>query len=228
MKIEKYPLFPTLITEAFYEKHAELKPVLEKGIFRHMTPDGFSNERTGHVSLHLDPEFEPLFNFVSEVTKEYIRTFLINPDLFNIHIVKSWMNIIREQGTPFHNHADAHLSFVYYINIPEDVSTPIMFYNHPNWYEPYMGFSKFNEPSEWNPFNSPAWSFPTKEGALMMFPARVNHDTPSTSGDPDIGVKSLKDLRRKRVSLAGDIILTFREVSAKSMGLQPIKNWLTF
>ena len=228
MKINRYALFPTLVTETFYEKHAELKPVLEQGIFRHMTPDGYSNEKTGHVMLHLDADFEPLFKFVAAAAKEYISSFAIDQEIFDINVVKTWMNIIREQGTPFHSHADAHISFVYYINIPEDVNTPIIFHNHYNWYEPYMGFAKFNNPSEWNPFNSPAWQFSAKEGALMIFPARVCHETPSTSGDPDVGVKSLKDLRRKRVSLAGDIVLTFKETSAKPMGLQPIKNWRTF
>jgi uncharacterized protein (TIGR02466 family) len=228
MELQKYALFPTLAAEAFYEDHAKLKPVLENGIFRHMTPEGYSNEKTGHVTLHLDEEFHPLFQFVSQAVKEYIAAYSIDSNLFDINIVKTWMNIIREKGTPAHNHADAHISFVYYINVPEDAATPITFYNHGDWYEPYMGFSKFNNPAEWNPFNSPAWSFSVKEGALMVFPARMHHETPDTSGDPEIGVKSMKDLRRRRVSLAGDIVLTFKETSAKSMGLQPIKNWRTF
>jgi hypothetical protein len=175
----------------------------------------------------LDPAFEPLFRFSSVAVKEYVKSFSGDPSMFDFHVVKSWANIVKNLGNPQHNHADAHLSFVYYINIPEHVSTPIIFHNNPNRYQPFHGFSRWNCET-WDILNSGTWQFMPKEGQVMVFPSAMGHETPQLSDEEDHGVRDLVDLQQRRVSIAGDIIITYKELAAKPLGLQPVKNWRTF
>ena len=63
---------------------------------------------------------------------------------------------------------------------------------------------------------------------MYLFPARMNHDTLGKTTERDAGVESLDEARTMRVSFAGDILLTYKEKSAKSLGLQPKRNWRTF
>ena len=63
---------------------------------------------------------------------------------------------------------------------------------------------------------------------MYLFPARMNHDTVGKTTQRDPGVKNMDEARLHRISLAGDIVLTYKEKSAKSLGLQPRRNWRTF
>jgi len=123
---------------------------------------------------------------------------------------------------PPHNHADAHLSFVYYINVPDDKASPLhmiapderlndlvggMFLRNKN-----IEAVKYN-----NQYNCNSVEFRPYEGALIIFPARLKHFVESTQPSDNI--------ENRRISLAGDFILTFKETTARSMGLQPISNW---
>ena len=223
----KHYMFPSLILEKHDPNFTAVKSAVETNIFNHMTPDGRSYEEVGFVTLHLDNTFEPLFKFATEAVKDYILAFNADSDQFDFHIVKSWANIVKSQGNPIHNHADAHLSFVYYINIPDNIRTPITFYNHPARYEPFRGFSRWNSIT-WDFLNSRTWQFVPKEGQVMVFPSAMDHETPAVSSELETGVKDLADLRTRRVSIAGDVIITYKELAAKPLGLQPVKNWRTF
>jgi hypothetical protein len=229
MEIIRHALFPVLVGETQNSKHAEIKPALEKQILQnYLDKDGYSHERTGHVILHHDPVFEELFEFITFACKEWLATYMIHPDIFNFNIVKTWMNILKDQATPYHHHGDSHISFTYYINVPEDNKKPIIFHNYNERYEPFPGCIRFNNPVEWNAFNSYGWSFPVEEGKLLIFPSRLAHNTEGNLDRQDKGVKCLTDLHDRRVCLAGDIVLTYKETSAKTFGLQPVENWRIF
>jgi hypothetical protein len=228
MEITRHALFPVLVGEAFNENHEDMKQQLENAAMNHLDENGLSNERTGHVDLHLDPAFNGLMKFVTLAAKEYIATHMFHPDTFDFNIVKTWMNIIKDEGNPRHAHADAHLSFCYYINVPDDANTGITFHNYTDRIEPFPGCILHNNPQEWNVFNSYAWSFPVKEGQLLIFPSRLQHHVEGSGDQPKIGVQSIEELSAKRVSLAGDIVLTYKEKAAKHLGLQPIQNWRVF
>ena len=62
----------------------------------------------------------------------------------------------------------------------------------------------------------------------MVFPSAMGHETPMLSDEEDYGVKDLADLKSRRLSIAGDVIITYKELAAKPLGLQPVKNWRTF
>jgi hypothetical protein len=226
--MQVHALFPTLFLEDVNPDHHHMKEVAMLTVFNHTDCDGYSDESTGHVTIHHDPLFSPVFSMATAMAKQYCEVMQVEPSNFDFNIVKSWFNIIKDKSTPFHGHGDAHLSFVYYINVPTDCAQPIQFYAANDKYEPFPGFARFNNPIEWNVFNSYAWSFPPSEGTMYMFPSRMNHDTLGKTTSRDPGIKTLEDARVQRISLAGDIVLTYKEKSAKALGLQPKRNWRTF
>ena len=208
-----HALFPTLLLEDRNDDADRFKEVAMTAMLDHLDADGYSDESTGHVTLHLDPLFVPVCQMATRLAHQYCEVMQIDPSNFDFNIV---------------NHGDAHLSFVYYINMPTDAAQPIQFYAQNDKYEPFAGFARFNQPAEWNVFNSYAWQFPASEGTMYLFPARMNHDTLGKTTKRDAGVESLDEARTMRVSFAGDILLTYKEKSAKSLGLQPKRNWRTF
>lgn len=229
-----HPVFPTLITEHLYNQKEEFKQLFYDNIFKYMSDDGISNEETKHVNLHHEPAFSGLFTFASDSARQYVSALNVDPDLFEFNIVKTWMNITKDYSTPTHNHADAHMSFTYYINLPNDCAKPIRFYNHTNRHEPYPGMIKFNNPIRWDLLNAYTWQFNPVEGQLFVFPASLPHDTVSDNDGPQVGssleqgCKTVADLQQRRICLAGDILLTFKERANKPMGLQPVSEWRTF
>ena len=228
MDMIEHTLFPTLVGEFTYDQPTQFKSDFFEHIFDHTDEHGFSNEFTGHVTLHHEPSFAPLFVFATQAIRKYIARLHVDPDLFDINIVKTWMNITRNRSTPAHNHADAHMSFTYYIHIPENVIKPIRFYNHVNRHEPFPGCIKFNRPSVWDWLNAYTWQFVPKEGNMFVFPATLAHDTVSPTQDEEVGCHTVDDLKMTRICLAGDAVLTHRNLSNTPMGLQPIHNWRNF
>jgi hypothetical protein len=228
MDMIEHTLFPTLIGEFSFDQASQFKIDFFEHIFDHMDPEGFSSEFTGHVTLHHEPSFSPLFVFATQAVRKYIARLHIDPELFDVNIVKTWMNITRNRSTPTHSHADAHMSFTYYINVPETVIKPLRFYNHIARHEPFPGCIKFNKPSTWDWINAYTWQFLPKEGDMFVFPASLPHDTVSQQEEQETGCKTVDDLKMTRICLAGDVVLTHRDLSNTAMGLQPIRNWRNF
>jgi hypothetical protein len=230
----KHALFPTLVTEQYYNRKDDFKQVFFDKIFDYMNEDGISNEETNHVNLHHEPAFKDLFVFATESAKEYVAALNVQPELFDFNVVKTWMNITKSNSTPAHNHADAHISFTYYAHLDANCIKPIRFYNYKDRHEPYPGLIKFNNPMVWDAFNSYTWEFFPKEGNLFVFPGNLSHDTvgydtgPVVGSSLEQGCKNADDLANRRICLAGDILLTFKERSPKAMGLQPIHEWRKF
>jgi hypothetical protein len=219
-------MFPSLILEKNNPDSDEVKTSVESSIFNHISEDGWAGEPSGFVTLHLDPAFDKLFKFVAIAVNDYIARMYVDPNDFDCYIVKTWANITKNDPNPIHNHADAHLSFVYYVNIPDFAKNPILFHNHANRHQLFPGFTGWNS-KEWDMLNSGTWRFFPAEGNVMVFPATMNHETVGDpSGPADTGVNTLDELRQHRVSIAGDIILTYKKTSKNPLGLQPVTNWV--
>ena len=62
----------------------------------------------------------------------------------------------------------------------------------------------------------------------ILFPATLNHDTIGHDELSTNKIEGINDVENRRISIAGDIILTYKEKIAKHLGLQPIKNWRMF
>jgi uncharacterized protein (TIGR02466 family) len=222
-----HTLFPTLIGEFQYPNHANMKNIVLKNIPKYMSEDGFSNESTGHVDIHLEQSFKELYQFLNNCCFEYLKTLNLDENAFQVNFVKSWFNILKNRQTPLHSHRDAHLSIVYYVNIPTDKENPIRFVPEKNRNDPFDGCIKNNLNGDWNLLNSYSWQFMPQEGTIFIFPSHLEHETVGSSS-PEFGFKSTDDLMSARVCIASDIILTYREKTSKYLGLQPIENWRNF
>ena len=221
-------IFPSYIMESHFDGHVNLKKSFKKVALSLFNEDGFSDEMTGHVTIHHEPVLSPMYKFVIQEAKKFIAGYSIDPELYEYNVVKSWMNVTKNRETQMHGHMDAHISFAYYMNVPEEAKTPIIFQNYHHKHEPYSGMARWNNPSEWNLINSYTWMFDVREGQLMVFPSNMIHGTIHPQPGEDAGVKNMAAFNERRVCIAGDILLTYKKKQAKPLGLQPIENWRRF
>jgi uncharacterized protein (TIGR02466 family) len=232
LKMNVNLLFPILVTDDYYYDHLKFKKIFLENAFKHMSEDGYSSESTGNVDIHLDPAFEKFFKFVAGNIKQYINTMNVDPEIFDYSLVKSWLNITKESDNPIHNHADAHISFSYYVNIPKNIQKNFVMYRPDDTADLYKGFLNFNI-KEHNVVNSSTWRIPPVEGQIIVFPSKLEHSVMSNDQkDPivakDEGSKTVDDLLERRICIAGDFILTHKNKTTQYLGLQPIKNWRIF
>lgn len=219
--MKTFDLFPTLVATETYSSHSEFKQIFFDNLPKYTREDGITGEQSGHIDLHLNPDFEDLFRFVSNVAEDYIETLIGTKDIWEIWLVKTWFS---DFNVPMHNHEDAHLSFVYYVNVPENAQNPLHFLppvNHTNDLTSGMFMAHKDTPAvkHNNQYNCNSVVFTPEEGVLIMFPAKLRHMVENN-------IKELQpNIQDRRISLAGDFILTLKEPTARSMGLQPISNW---
>lgn len=226
-----HPLFPTTICEFNYPKSESFKKNLSKSIFKYLNEDGFSNEITGHVTLHHEPEYHDLYCFLQKCVREYLQILSVEDNNFNINFIKSWFNIQKNKTSPEHAHADAHISIVYYANVPDNCTQAIRFNNALNRLEPFSGCIRWNNTKDiWNVYNSSSWKFYPKEGDVFVFPSKLAHDTVSDQINSleDTGIKTNKDFNEHRICIASDVLLCYKDKQALPLGIQPIENWRSF
>jgi hypothetical protein len=224
-----HSLFPTLITERSNDNHATFKKVFVNNVHKHMTEDGRSDESTGHVDIHTDPGFKEFFTFIADSVREYVSTLNIDPDTFEYNLVKSWLNTTTESDNPIHDHADAHVSFSYYVNIPEGLEKFLVFYRPHDTNSLYNGMLNFNI-NEHNAFNASTWKLRPEEGKVFVFPSSLKHSVLAPHHDEPVFVPEMGtvDVMSRRICIAGDFLLTHKHKTTQFLGLQPVKNWRTF
>jgi len=237
-----HQMFPTLIGEWSYDRSNQFVETFFQNVLNHCDADGRTGESSGHVDVHHDKDFSNLFTMITDCAKEYVAQLSIDTDLWDFNLVKSWLSISDKSSIPAHDHADAHLSFVYYVNIPDSAPTaPIHFINKstPNDLTGNMFYINPSENGsmsggsvrEWNQFNSRTWNFVPHEGMILIFPGHIPHHTdtgPDFRDSRDIPTTNVEEIRKRRVSLAGDFILTFKKKQPICCGLQPVSNWKVF
>jgi len=226
----EHALFPTLVCEFDYPRKDLFKRTFYDRIFDYMTDDGYSNEFTGHVNIHHEESFLPFFQFAIDCVKQYASRLHIDNERFDYNITKTWLNIKKENSTNLHHHRDAHISFTYYVNVPESFSRPIRFHNYEHRNEPYSGSILYNNTSNtWDEINAYSWQFNPKEGQMFVFPSSLPHDTIGQNDSSiDSGTTNEQELSQNRICLAGDIVMTYKENTRSPLGVQPISNWRTF
>jgi hypothetical protein len=70
-------------------------------------------------------------------------------------------------------------------------------------------------------------AYEAKEAKVIVFPASVNHMT-TASNDKDDVTTDIDTIKKRRISISGDFIITFKNTRNVAMGLQPVKNWRNF
>lgn len=228
--MKEHALFPTLVCEFDYPDHAKFKPVFYEHIHKYMTSDGYSSEYTNHVNIHHEPAYEPFFKYALYCVRQYTKRLHIDNDRFDFNLVKTWLNIKKDNSTPLHWHGDAHISLTYYVNIPTSFTRPLRFHHLDRKHEPYPGAIKWNNTSGvWDAFNAYSWEFAPHEGQLFVFPSTLPHDTVGQSDQTlDEGNPTIEELNQNRICLAADIVLTYKEQTPSPLGLQPMTNWRKF
>lgn len=222
-----HSLFPTLVAEFHYDKKEDFKQRFFHQILNHMNESGYSMETTGNVNIHHDDELRDIFEFAAFNAFQYMNALKIENE-FDLNLVKTWLNIITEFHTPSHSHADAHLSFVYYVQLPEELNKPVNFAIQQSPNQLFHGIENASI-IEWNTWNSTSWSFNPVEGQMFMFPGKLFHYTSGYgSGSPDTPVKTLDDLKPRRISIAGDFVLTYKQIIGRAYGIMPVSNWKTY
>ena len=225
----EHKLFPTLICEDTYENPQYFKKIFFDKMMDYVSETGYSEEDTGHVKMHLEPSYEPIYKFISEKAREYVNSLNVDANQFDFNIMKSWVNMTSVVNNNVHTHAEAHITFTYYVHVPEHAKKILkVFAERPFMNEVFEGFLN-NNVKEWNDKNSLSWKFLPKDGDIFIFPARLRHSVESLNpGKFEPPVKTKNDLFLKRICIAGDILLTHKELTTNPMGLQPIKNWKVF
>ena len=225
---EFVPIFPTTIAKENVRITEQEKEIAMLTLLNHFDSDGLTGEVEGFVDLHCETSLRFIYEAVSKCIKDKLQFFNINADSFDINIIKSWMNIVRERHTPLHAHYDAHWSFSYYINIPDNLqSKPIQFeqVKHPN--DPYSGLITYNSES-WNDFNCMTYQFVPQEGDIYIFPSNLLHSTVGYgNGEEDIAIRTVNDLKANRICIAGDVLFTHNQKANVCLGLQPKDKWLS-
>ena len=168
-------------------------------------------EHHGKVLIHHDKRLAPFFREIKKSVVEYLDYFEIDKSTFNVNFVKTWFTICDPQQTlPVHYHSCSHISFVYYIQTPGD---PLVLHKkNPNeWFGDAFKFIKENRFS-----NGDGYVINPQPEHLIMFPGHLEHYT------------TPQPREHRRISLAGDIVLTLKHRTDTESGLLPPKYWKSF
>jgi len=246
---QKYlPLFPTMVMVHELEEvdknkkevYVALERVIEKiRSNRDERDHGGIQGQASCTNFHHNENLQPLYTQISAKLFEYVET-LYGGQFFDINITESWINCLStEEYIPHHTHCDAHLSFVYYPSIPSGYESFLYFemLDSPNDinnalrvdHKSVLTYDKLNE------FNTLSHSFACKEGLLFVFPSNIAHGSilaEENTFESETIEPSERDMNflksYTRMSISGDIILTYNEQQLVSRGLQPISSWMTF
>lgn len=212
--MNKHELYPTLVCTFEYEKHTEFKELFERKYkkYGHYDKDGrfLTGEHYGYNQVQHEPTFEEFYDYVAGCAKSYIMELNMELDNFYLALAKSWFSFCDNQViVPPHSHADHHLSFIYYVNTPENCQS-INFHDYrPNMNEPFhYGFDQtLGEPPNCkgsNRYNDNNYHFIPKEGELYIFPSKLIHST-----------THMGDQKGIRQAIAGDFALIYKNINNK-------------
>ncbi len=222
-------LFPTLITIS-KRKVDELEKESWFSAYLEMSnEDGKSMDFLGYQSIHHDKRFIKVFSDIATTVRKYLDAMNIKKDI-DINITKSWFNIKTVSGNPIHNHAENHISFTYYPHVHENYKDKrLTFFNEKqSANEPYNGFFE-NLSTDWNDVNCRSYNFPVEQGNIFIFPSSMDHGVGLSDDDSNIeSFNTIEELKHSRFCVAGDIILTRKDVKDYNRLLTPIENWRKF
>ena len=208
---EIFNVFPLSIYVDKINKHEIYKKNFYKVYPKY---DYVENERSDTVSegqsdpiIHLEPTLSPLFTEIADHVRSYIHNTLKFRDIFNITFTKTWLSRMRDlKGIPLHIHSTSHISFVYYLNTPQN-SHKLTFHN-PHCSNSLFktstsekGIDDMNMVEEFNSLNSNTFFLHPEEGCIVCFPSSVLHGTDSVA----------PDFKGERLAIVGDITLILKE-----------------
>jgi len=239
MKFETVNIFPTTIYVGKMEDHDRHKEEFYKVYTKFDYPQVKLNkqgniktintisENEGNPLIHLEDSLAPLFAEISRHAKSYCQEVLRLKDVFDIVFTKSWISRSRESDheIPWHIHSTSHISFVYYLNIPEN--SHILEFSNENSPNAFFKSLFFDDPSgeeyniveEFTQTNAEIFGLTPFEGNLVLFPSKIPHCTKS----------ACEYFKGERLAIVGDITLVLKEeYLSYSYGYINEKYWKKF
>ena len=170
-----------------------------------------TGELNGKVLIHQDTRLTPFFKEIKKSVIEYLNHFEIDKNIFEINFVKTWFTICDPgQSFPMHYHSCSHISWVYYIQTPGDS----LVLHQKNNNEVFGDVFKFSKTQNFH--NTDSYGIKPQPEHLIMFPGSLEH---YTTPEPR---------EHRRISLAGDIVLTLKNTSDTECGLLSPHFWSQF
>jgi hypothetical protein len=184
------------------------------------------SENVGNPLLHLEESLNPLFEDIIDHIKNYAHNVLLLKDVFDFVITKTWLS--RSQNSkdqiPWHIHSTSHISFAYYVNVPQNAHALKFLNQHlPN--SLFLGMTKDHPDysrqlvKEYNDINCETFFMVPNEGNIIAFPSKTTHSTSFMS----------EKFEGERLAIVGDVTLVLKEENLSySMGYIHQKYWKTY
>lgn len=231
--MENVFLFPTLISRDKRKVSIDEKNVWFDLYLEHSTADGRSHDFLGFEDIHHEPTVEFFYkDILMPAVQEYLTALKVDTSNMDIFVTKSFFNVTRKSGIRQHDHAENHISFVYYPHVPKELERSLMLWDprrkHPN--EPYKQFFADNV-TEWDAINARVMYMPVEEGVLYIFPSDMEHDIEVKGGDIPSGLQCFvnrHDLHRSRFCVAGDMMVIRNHTRSYQRMLPPVEKWKKF
>ena len=211
MKYEAVNMFPSTVYIGEIEGHIEHKKVFYDKIYPEYDypyDDMHTvSEEQGKPTIHTEESAAPM---MMEITK-HIKNFYLNvlglKDIFDVYHTKTWLSRSRsgEGLIPTHIHSPSHISYVYYLNVPEG-SPHLTFIDIKNVNEVFTScFESYpDEDTFMNGYtfeSTKTYSIESTEGTICIFPSKTPHGTDSVS----------EVFSDERLAISGDCIITLKE-----------------
>ncbi len=200
------------------EEQSKLKAFISVQIDEHLqdkSDTNFTGDVKGMGAIHNEPAFHTIVLNIEQAVRDYLNSFSKMVDKLQIYHQKSWPVILKSNGkVDGHSHTNAHLSAVYYLNVPKANGGDLVFFSPIELNLPSNSSGvDFLRPQTYmhviKPYN----------GLLVVFPSALRHEVTKYEGD------------ESRLSLSFDFVLTASEEvgSGKIENLAPsIKTWKPF
>ena len=134
----------------------------------------------------LDGEFNLLFEKIHLSLYEVLGLVGIRK---NLVLLNAWINVNKHKDyNSLHYHPRSVVSGVYYIHVPEDSNSNIIFNDGSPKKTSQIDHLKI-EIEKYNEFTSSTWEFKSREGRLLLFPSWLDHLVePNQSQEPRISI----------------------------------------
>lgn len=237
-----HALFPTLVYQSKLADADQWKTVLLKSLPDHSfsteAEQGgkhFAGEYHGQSLLHLDDRLSHFFKSMAVQVADYLKVLGMRPELFDLQCLKSWFVICDpldestnqtagsspETSLLPHNHSCSDVSWVYYVDVPDDCPAITFHSGRTAPTEPFGSAFHYDWQHDhksavttFNKWNRDTWSIVPKEGDLLLFPGHQLHSVEANH------------TAERRISIAGDLALTLKpEYIDREFGRTAPENW---
>lgn len=223
-------VFPTVIGQDKVEVTEEEKNLWFNLYLENSDEEGRSMDFLGFSEIHNSPELNLFVHRIGIAVRNYLEHLSVEHEKLQINLVKTWFNVHKENQGQFHDHAEAHISFVYYPHINEKVNRSFEVYNYgpKRNNEPVSNFYHHNAITT-TFLNARSVHLEVNEGLILVFPSDLGHKT-TDPNNPEIPsaiecFKTVEELKETRFCVAGDILLTRKDGNQYERLLTPPNIW---